>query len=87
MCGFTLVKNRDTREFFDDFGTTGLICRDIFFKNNLIFRACGDHIVAAPPLIISKKEIDNMLAIASVCMREFEELMDKKLDCDTDKAA
>lgn len=87
MCGFTLVKNRDTREFFDDFGTTGLICRDIFFKNNLIFRACGDHIVAAPPLIISKKEIDNMLAIASVCMREFEELMDKKLDCKTDKAA
>ncbi|WP_037587322.1 aspartate aminotransferase family protein [Stenoxybacter acetivorans] len=79
MCGFTLVKNKETREFFPNTGETGLICRDIFFKNNLIMRACGDHIVAAPPLVISKKEIDHMLSIAAKCMREFEVKMDQIL--------
>ena len=79
ICGFTLVKDKATRTLFPDFGTTGLMCRDIFFKHNLIMRACGDHMVAAPPLVITKKEIDTLLAIAAQCMREFEEKMDKQL--------
>lgn len=76
LCGFTLVKNKSTREMFPDKGKAGSICRDIFFKNNLIMRACGDHMVAAPPLTISKKEIDKMLAVAARCMHEFEQKMD-----------
>lgn len=79
ICGFTLVKNKATRELFPNTGETGLMCRDIFFRNNLIMRACGDHMVAAPPLVMTKKEIDAMLAIAARCMREFEEAMDAKL--------
>lgn len=79
ICGFTLVKNKATRELFPNTGETGLICRDIFFKHNLIMRACGDHMVASPPLVITKKEIDNMLAIAERCMREFEAEIDKRL--------
>lgn len=79
ICGFTLVKDKATRELFPNTGETGLMCRDIFFKNNLIMRACGDHMVAAPPLVMTKKEIDKMLAVAEQCMREFEQMMDKKL--------
>lgn len=79
ICGFTLVKDKATREMFPNCGETGLMCRDIFFKHNLIMRACGDHMVAAPPLVITKKEVDTMLAIAAKCMREFEAAMDKKL--------
>lgn len=79
ICGFTLVKDKATRELFPNTGETGLMCRDIFFRNNLIMRACGDHMVAAPPLVMTKKEIDAMLAIAARCMREFEEAMDAKL--------
>lgn len=77
--GFTLVKDKETRELFPNFGETGLICRDIFFKNNLIMRACGDHMVAAPPLVLKKKEIDEMIATAEECLREFEQVMDAKL--------
>ena len=79
ICGFTLVKDKATRELFPNTGETGLMCRDIFFKNNLIMRACGDYMVAAPPLVMTKKEIDKMLAVAEQCMREFEQMMDKKL--------
>lgn len=69
---FTLVKDRSTRELFPDFGAMGLRCRDIFFRNNLIMRACGDHIVSAPPLIITRAEIDQMLGTAARCVEEFE---------------
>ncbi|MCP2041342.1 putrescine aminotransferase [Neisseria sp. HSC-16F19] len=79
ICGFTLVKDKATRELFPNTGETGLMCRDIFFKHNLIMRACGDHMVAAPPLVITKKEVDTMLALAAKCMREFEAAMDEKL--------
>ncbi|MTD33855.1 aspartate aminotransferase family protein [Paludibacterium denitrificans] len=69
---FTLVKNKATRELFPNTGEIGLICRDIFFRHDLIMRACGDHMVSAPPLVISKQEIDDMLALAAQCMEEFE---------------
>jgi putrescine aminotransferase len=70
--GFTLVKDRTTHALFPDFGTMGMRCRDIFFRNNLIMRACGDHIVAAPPLVISKPEIDQLLDVAARCVEELE---------------
>jgi putrescine---pyruvate transaminase len=69
---FTLVKDRSKRELFPDWGSMGTKCRDIFFRNNLIMRACGDHIVSAPPLIISKEEIDKMLGLAARCVETFE---------------
>lgn len=84
MCGFTLVKNKITKEFWPDWGKAGLICRDIFFKHNLIMRACGDHIVAAPPLIITEKEIDDMLIIARKCMIEFEEIINDRFNNHSD---
>ncbi|MDF7675901.1 aspartate aminotransferase family protein [Neisseriaceae bacterium ESL0693] len=78
MCGFTLVKNKHTKTLWPNWGEAGLICRDLFFKHNLIMRACGDHIVAAPPLIITPDEIEQMLAIARQCMIEFETIMDQR---------
>ena len=70
---FTLVKNKATRELFDNWGEMGTMCRDIFFGNNLIMRACGDHIVSAPPLVITKAEIDTMLGTAARCLETFEQ--------------
>jgi len=69
---FTLVKDRSKRELFPDFGAMGTRCRDIFFRNNLIMRACGDHIVSAPPLVITRQEIDQMLDLAARCVETFE---------------
>ncbi|AXE31484.1 aspartate aminotransferase family protein [Chromobacterium phragmitis] len=72
---FTLVKNKSKRELFADFGEIGTLCRDIFFRNNLIMRACGDHIVSAPPLVMTRAEVDAMLAVAARCLEEFEQTL------------
>ncbi|HJU49251.1 MAG TPA: aspartate aminotransferase family protein, partial [Pseudogulbenkiania sp.] len=53
----------------------GTICRDIFFRHNLIMRACGDHMVSAPPLIISKAEIDQLIGTAVQCVTECEQVL------------
>ncbi len=78
MCAFTLVKDKEKREFFKNTGEMGLMLRDIFFKNNIIMRACGDHIVSAPPLVMTEAEIDAMLAIAEKCVAEFEQQVDAR---------
>ncbi|WP_271192663.1 aminotransferase class III-fold pyridoxal phosphate-dependent enzyme, partial [Agromyces luteolus] len=70
---FTLVKDKASQTLFDNWGEIGLMCRDIFFRYVLIMRACGDHIVSAPPLIISKDQIDEMIATAVECMEIFEQ--------------
>lgn len=76
--GFTLVRDRASRTLFPHAGEAGLVCRDIFFRNNLIMRACGDHMVAAPPLVISHREVDTLLATAKQCVETFEKEIRQK---------
>ena len=42
-------------------GTVGFIAREISFKNNLIMRHVGDRMIIAPPLVLSKSEIDTLI--------------------------
>ncbi|WP_434778218.1 aspartate aminotransferase family protein [Neisseria sp. Ec49-e6-T10] len=79
VAGFTLVKDKRTRTLFENTGEVGLMCRDIFFRNNLIMRACGDHIVCSPPLVITRSEIDKLLAVAEKSLFELEEKLQTKL--------
>ena len=65
-------------KFASETGTVGLRCRERCFANNLIMRACGDHIVSAPPLVISKAEVDQMIDTAARCMAEFERQLKEK---------
>jgi putrescine aminotransferase len=46
----------------------GTICRDHCFANGLVMRACWDTMVLAPPFIISKKEIDEVVKLARVAL-------------------
>ncbi len=41
-------------------GTVGLITRERSFANNLIMRHVGDRMIIAPPLVLSKGEIDTL---------------------------
>ena len=43
-------------------GTAGLICRERCFANNLIMRHVGDRMVISPPLIITRDEVDILIA-------------------------
>ena len=63
-----LVKNKKTRERFDDWGRVGTICRDHCFANNLVMRACWDTMVFSPPLCITEAEVDEWATLARVAL-------------------
>jgi putrescine---pyruvate transaminase len=39
-----------------------MICRNHCFSSGLIMRAVGDRMIIAPPLVITKVQIDEMMA-------------------------
>jgi putrescine---pyruvate transaminase len=46
----------------------GMICRTHCFANGLVMRAVGDRMVVAPPLIITRDQIDEMTALIKRCL-------------------
>jgi putrescine aminotransferase len=61
-----LVKNKQTRERYTG-KSAGMICRAHCFANGLVMRAVGDTMIIAPPLVISKAEIDELVTKARLC--------------------
>ena len=55
-----LVRDKNTKERYDDQGKAGAMCRDMSMKNGLVMRAIGDIMVICPPLIISRAQIDEL---------------------------
>ncbi|MDD0973552.1 aspartate aminotransferase family protein [Pseudomonas fontis] len=62
-----LVKDKATRTRYEGQGA-GMICRQHCFDNGLIMRAVGDTMIIAPPLVISKAEIDELVEKARKCL-------------------
>ena len=63
-----LSNDKARRGRFKDSGRVGTMCRDNCFKNGLIMRACWDTMVLAPPFIITKKEIDELVRLARMAL-------------------
>ena len=62
-----LVQDKATRKRYQGKGA-GMICRHFCFDNGLIMRAVGDTMIIAPPLVISKDEIDELVTKARKCL-------------------
>ncbi|MGH8439684.1 MAG: aspartate aminotransferase family protein [Pseudomonas sp.] len=62
-----LVKDKATRARYEGRGA-GMICRQHCFDNGLIMRAVGDTMIIAPPLVISREEIDELVEKARKCL-------------------
>lgn len=62
-----LVQDKATRKRYEGKGV-GMICRQFCFDNGLIMRAVGDTMIIAPPLVISKSEIDELVTKARKCL-------------------
>ena len=62
-----LVQDKATRKRYEGRGV-GMICRQFCFDNGLIMRAVGDTMIIAPPLVISKDEIDELVTKARKCL-------------------
>ncbi|HEY9081501.1 aspartate aminotransferase family protein [Magnetovibrio sp.] len=68
IAALELVKDKETHQPFDKVGEVGMICRNHCFENNIIMRATGDSMLLAPPLVITKAEIDELLDKALMCL-------------------
>ena len=63
-----LVKDKATRQFFDDRGAVGTLCRDICFDSGLVMRAIEDTMVISPPLCITTEQIDELISLVIRCL-------------------
>ncbi len=66
MGSIALTPHKASRaKFAADEGTIGLRCRTRCFANGLVMRHVGDRMIIAPPLVISKSEIDTLIERAT----------------------
>jgi putrescine aminotransferase len=63
-----LSNDKARRTRFAKPGRVGTMCRDHSFNSGLIMRACWDTMVLAPPLVITRKEIDLLVQLARAAL-------------------
>ena len=68
MGALQLVKDQSTGETFPGELELGMVCRGHCFGNGLIMRAVGDRMIVAPPLVITRAQIDEMTALVRRCL-------------------
>ncbi len=68
MGALELVADKNSRTFFEPIGDVGSRCRDTCFENGLIMRATRDTMIIAPPLIMSRAHIDELIELARKCL-------------------
>ncbi len=76
IAALQLVKDKNTKEFFDPSSGAGIVCREANLTRGLIMRAVEDSMILCPPLIITKSEIDELVEKASAGLRQTEEHFD-----------
>nr|WP_316639135.1 aspartate aminotransferase family protein [uncultured Roseateles sp.] len=68
MGAVQLVKDKARRQVFDGALEVGMVCRGHCFGNGLIMRAVGDRMIIAPPLVITRPQVDEMVALIRRCL-------------------
>ena len=68
MGALQLVKRKDDGTPFAAELELGMVCRGHCFANGLIMRAVGDRMIVAPPLVITRAQIDEMMALVHRCL-------------------
>ena len=68
MGALQLVRDKASGERFDSQLGVGMLCRGHCFGNGLIMRAVGDRMIVAPPLVMTRAQIDEMVALIRRCL-------------------
>jgi putrescine aminotransferase len=68
MAALVLVKNKSPLERFAEELKVGMVCRGHMFGNGIVMRAVGDRMIIAPPLVITRSQIDEMVALIRRCL-------------------
>ncbi|MEZ5705008.1 MAG: aspartate aminotransferase family protein [Burkholderiaceae bacterium] len=68
VAGITLVKDQATQQPFDAEVGAGMVCRSHCFTNGLIMRAVGDRMIIAPPMVMTRAQVDELMALIRRCL-------------------
>ena len=68
MAALLLVKDKSTGAMFPSELDMGMVCRGHCFREGLIMRAVGDRMIIAPPLVITRAQIDEMMSLIRRCL-------------------
>ena len=72
VAGLNLVRKKGAtvheNELFDGAQHVGMICRGYMFDNGVIMRAVGERMIVAPPLVMTRAQIDEMVGLISTCL-------------------
>jgi len=68
MGALQIVKDKASGTPFAGELEVGMVCRGHCFSNGLIMRAVGDRMIVAPPLVITRAQIDEIAALARQCL-------------------
>ncbi len=68
VAGLVLVKDKGKKQMFDEALGVGMRCRAHCFRNGLIMRAVGDRMIIAPPLVMTRAQVDEMMNLIHRCL-------------------
>ncbi len=72
VAGLNLVRKKGATlhdcELFEADQAVGMVCRGHMFGNGMIMRAVGDRMIIAPPLVMTRAQIDEMIDKIRYCL-------------------
>jgi putrescine aminotransferase len=68
MGALLLTQDKTKGTPFPEAVEIGMVCRGHCFREGVIMRAVGDRMIIAPPLVITRTQIDEMLALIHRCL-------------------
>ncbi len=68
MGALLLVKDKAQGTSFDADLEVGMLCRGHCFREGLVMRAVGDRMIIAPPLVITRAQVDEMVGLIRRCL-------------------
>ena len=68
MGAVQMVRDKASGTPFPGEFEVGMICRGHCFANGLVMRAVGDRMIIAPPLVITRAQIDELVGLARKCL-------------------
>lgn len=82
VAGLNLVRSKGQtvheNVLFDEELGVGMICRRHMFDNGVIMRAVGERMIVAPPLVMTRAQIDEMVALIRLCLdKTYTEVQEK----------
>lgn len=66
--GLVLMKDKAKHTHFDDSVNIGMVCRAHCFTQGLVMRAVGNRMIIAPPLCMTRSDIDELMDLIWKCL-------------------